>query len=115
MNKTMLVILIVIIISITMFFTLRKQTTTVTTNTTTNNKTFTLEEVAKHATKEDCWIAIDSSVIDATSFIASGKHNPEILRGCGHDATTMFTSERKHTKGEAQSLLQELRIGTLSK
>lgn len=83
-------------------------------NQATGASIFTLAEVAKHNTKTDCWIVIDSSVINATDYIASGKHNPEIVRGCGLDATAMFEAERKHTKGEAQSLLKELAIGTLS-
>ena len=56
---------------------------------------------------------IDKNVYNVTSFIASGKHNPEIVRGCGIDATTMFEEERKHSSREAQGLLKELVIGTL--
>lgn len=115
MNKKIPIILIISIVGVAMFFILTKQTNVTNTNTAIASKTFSLEEVAKHNTKSDCWIVIHSSVIDATTFIASGKHNPEILRGCGMDATSMFEGERKHTKGEAQSLLQELAIGTLSK
>jgi len=51
---------------------------------------FSLQEVSKHNTKEDCWMIIDGKVYDVTSFIALGKHPPVIEMGCGKDATKLF-------------------------
>ncbi len=75
--------------------------------------TYTLSEVMTHNSANDCWMIIDGKIFDATEYIASKEHNPEILRGCGLDATEMFKEERKHRQGRAQNLLPELIIGTL--
>jgi cytochrome b involved in lipid metabolism len=32
-------------------------------------KTFTMAEVAKHNTEQDCWIVIDNKVYDVTKFL----------------------------------------------
>lgn len=81
-------------------------------NDTTNNS-YSMAEVARHNSAGDCWMAIDNYVINATDFIASEIHNPEIVRGCGIDATVLFEQERKHKGGEAQSLFKQFTIGTL--
>jgi cytochrome b involved in lipid metabolism len=120
MNKKiftgMAVVTVVIIISSVLFLTTKNTTITptVTETTTTGTQlaTYTLEDVAKHNSETNCWMIINSSVVDVTKFIASKQHNPEIIRGCGIDATSMFNAERKHTGGEAQSLLKEYIIGT---
>ena len=57
-------------------------------------KQVTMAEIAKHATKDDCWLAVDGNVYDVTSFIKSGKHpgGPALLQGCGKDATQLFNT-----------------------
>lgn len=54
-------------------------------------KTFTREEVKRHATEEDLWIIIDSSVYDMSRFIDlhPGGAFP-ILELAGKDATDAF-------------------------
>ena len=32
-------------------------------------KTFTLEEVAKHNTREDCWVIVGTDVLDVTKYL----------------------------------------------
>ncbi len=81
--------------------------------TTTAPASYSLADIAKHATRYDCWMAINGSVYDVTDYIASGRHNPQILEGCGIDATTLFESQRKHSGEEAQQLLEEYYIGKL--
>ena len=74
---------------------------------------YSLVDVSSHISSSDCWMAIDGKVYDVTGYIASGQHNPEIVRGCGLDASQMFAEERKHSRGKAQALLPGLVIGTL--
>ncbi len=78
-----------------------------------NTPSYSLADVSSHTSSSDCWMAIDGKVYDVTEYIASGQHNPEIVRGCGLDASQMFSEERKHSRGKAQALLPGLVIGTL--
>merc|ERR1712216_966621 len=52
---------------------------------------YTLEEVAKHTTKDDCWVVVDNQVLNVTSFL---KDHPggelAILTFAGKDATEEF-------------------------
>eukprot|EP00808_Paulinella_micropora_P015916 g42964.t1 len=55
------------------------------------SKTYTLEEVAKHATEKDCWVVINGEVINATPFLddhPGGKM--AIMSFAGRDATEEF-------------------------
>merc|ERR1719191_1188995 len=52
---------------------------------------YSLEEVAKHTTKEDCWVVVDGQVLDVTNFL--GEHpggELAILTFAGKDATAEF-------------------------
>ena len=53
-------------------------------------QTFTLEEIAQHNTAQDCWMAIDGTVYDLSTFIDQHPGGDDILRGCGIDATELF-------------------------
>jgi len=76
-------------------------------------KSFTLAEVAKHNTENDCWTAVNGMVYDLTSFIAKhpgGRSN--IARICGIDGTSVF--ERQHGgQGSPEKTLAGLEIGVL--
>lgn len=53
--------------------------------------TFTLEEVAKHKTKTDCWVSVLDVVIDATPFLGDHPGGEMIITSkAGTDATKMF-------------------------
>ena len=75
---------------------------------------YTLAEVEKHNSKDDCWMVIDGSVYDVTSFIGLHPGGAQILLGCGTEATSLFSQERKHEGQQAQSELGKLEIGKLS-
>lgn len=54
------------------------------------NDTFTLEEVSKHNSSDDCWMIFDDKVYEVTGFIPMHPGGEAILQGCGKDATTLF-------------------------
>ncbi|MBP7740605.1 LysM peptidoglycan-binding domain-containing protein [Candidatus Woesebacteria bacterium] len=64
-----------------------------------------LEEVAKHSIKEDCWLAIEGKVYDVTQYIAAGFHPGKlaILMGCGKDATELFNTRPMSKNPSAHS------------
>merc|ERR1719375_2283872 len=52
---------------------------------------FTLEEVAKHNTKESCWVVLDGKVLDVTKFLSEHPGGElAILTFAGKDATEEF-------------------------
>ena len=53
----------------------------------------TLEEIAKHNTKESCWFILEGKVLDVTPFLASHPGGATILlKNGGKDASRMFES-----------------------
>ena len=92
-------------------------------NTVSNNDTvsetdgITIEEVAEHNTKSDCWLVIEGNVYDVTKFIPEHPGGDRILQGCGKDATDHFTG--KSTLGRvhsavARATLKKYIIGELA-
>jgi len=52
---------------------------------------FTMEEVAKHTTKTDCWVVLHNRVLNVTSFLAEHPGGElAILTFAGKDATAEF-------------------------
>ena len=74
----------------------------------------TLEEVAKHATPDDCWAAVGGSVYDLTGWIARHPGGPATIEAlCGTDATAAFQAEHGG-EGEPAAELAAFRIGELA-
>ncbi|MBK1732564.1 cytochrome b5 domain-containing protein [Thiococcus pfennigii] len=79
--------------------------------------TYRLEDIAAHASQDDCWMAIDGQVYDVTEHIEIHPTQPELVATwCGKEA-----SEGWHTKNygqphspAAEAMLEEIRIGTLA-
>lgn len=122
MNKIVLLIGVVIFVAIGGYFVLNRftgQPLKTNTQQTQNDVQISSErlalypiaEVAKHATKDDCWLAIEGSVYDVTDYVKNGFHpgGDAIVNGCGKDATQMFS---KHSE-KARKLLQNYAIGSL--
>lgn len=86
---------------------------TATTNSDTPTTSYTLEQVAQHNSSKDCWLVVSSVVYDVTAFISSHPGGNEITRGCGKDATALFSREREHKGSDVQSMLADLKIGQL--
>lgn len=76
--------------------------------------TLTMTELAKHATKGDCWQLIDGQVYDLSSYTASNQHpgGDTILKGCGQDASAMFKAIAKHN-GRATAMLPDFLLGPI--
>merc|ERR1740139_867054 len=52
---------------------------------------YTLEEVAKHNSKQSCWVVLDGKVLDVTSFLSEHPGGElAILTFAGKDATEEF-------------------------
>lgn len=83
-------------------------------------KAYSMEEIAKHSSKEDCWLAIDNNVYDVTSYVKSGFHpgKEAILMGCGKDATELFNtrpmgSGTSHSD-KARAMIGKFKIGIVA-
>ena len=58
---------------------------------------YTLEEIATHKSKNDCWFIINDKVYDVTNFVNYHPGGEIIVEGCGIDATSLF--EKKPGSG----------------
>ena len=79
---------------------------------------FSLSEVAKHDTLDDCWMAIEGAVYDLSDYVPRHPAPRSVLEPwCGREAT-----EGMRTKGDsadhsarAWRMLERYRIGSLAK
>lgn len=81
----------------------------------------TREQVALHASKDDCWTIIDNVVYDLTSYIPRHQGGDNILSACGVDGTAFFKGEKAGQAGDtnnhggaAKSDLAKLKVGELA-
>lgn len=81
------------------------------------DRSYTLAEVTRHATQDDCWMVIEGQVYDFTKYVPQHPSDPAVfLPWCGKEATEAY---RTKTKGRphspyADQLLPAYRIGVLS-
>lgn len=62
---------------------------------------FTADEVAAHASRDDCWMIIDAQVYDFTPYVAQHPSDPAVfLPWCGKEASVAY---RTKTKGRPHS------------
>ena len=55
---------------------------------------FTLADIAKHATEDDCWMAIEQKVYDLTDYLPKHPAGPAtMLPWCGSEATEGMRSK----------------------
>lgn len=75
-----------------------------------------LEELARHGSVSDCWMAIEGDVYNLTGFIPSHPTAPEVVtKWCGKQATEAFRTKgygRPHSPA-AQAMLPEYLVGKL--
>ena len=72
-------------------------------------QSYTLTDVAQHATASDCWMALSGQVYDFTAYIPAHPDGDSILAGCGQDATALFAGH----SGRARQLAAQYLIGSL--
>ena len=79
-------------------------------------KSYSLAEVAAHASPRDCWMAIHGKVYDITSYLPDHPSRPEVIEvWCGKDGSQAYdtkTKGRRHSES-ADQLLQGFSIGDL--
>ena len=84
----------------------------------TSTDTHTIDEVAKHKTSSDCWIIIDNSVYDVSSFLRVHPGGASaIIPYCGKEATKAFETQDKGSGGghstRASAMLSDYLIGSI--
>ena len=77
-----------------------------------------IDEVVRHASPEDCWMAIDLAVYDVSRYLPEHPSRSGIVEPwCGKEATEAYRTKMKgrpHSP-EADELLARYRIGTLAR
>lgn len=77
------------------------------------SKTFTAEEVAQHATRDDLWIIYNNKVYDVTQYLDEHPGGEEVILDCaGGDSTEPF-DDIGHSD-DAHEILAGLCIGELT-
>lgn len=99
MKKIIVGVLVVAVVAGAYFFLNKKEATTA----------YSMDEIAKHSSREDCWMAVEGKVYDVTGYIASGMHKGKdaILMGCGKDATEIYNN-RPNGSGAHSKLAREV-------
>ncbi|MEI7578441.1 MAG: cytochrome b5-like heme/steroid binding domain-containing protein [bacterium] len=79
------------------------------------SQTYTITDVAKHSTANDCWTIVGGNVYDLTSFVGRHPGGDVILQACGIDGTNLFNNRNglgPHP-GKAETTLATLKIGVI--
>ncbi|KAI9306456.1 acyl-CoA dehydrogenase/oxidase [Cunninghamella echinulata] len=75
-------------------------------------KSFTVEEVAKHSSANDCWIIVEGKVFDVTKFLSDHPGGKKVLlKVAGKDASKQFKSF--HNDAIMQRVGLPLQIGVI--
>jgi len=77
---------------------------------------YSLSEVAKHATLEDCWMAIEGTVYDVSDYVPRHPAAPRVLEPwCGREATRGMRTKGDDSDHSARAwrMLERYRIGQL--
>ncbi|XP_071633165.1 sulfite oxidase, mitochondrial isoform X2 [Temnothorax longispinosus] len=79
-------------------------------------KTYTLEEVGKHDSKENrIWVTFGQGVYDITEFVDKHPGGPsKIMMAAGGTVDPFWTIFANHNTPEIHSLLESMRIGNIS-
>lgn len=123
MKKLVIVALVgaIVVLGVWLFTQKKEEAMSLDIKQTKENKTYILDEIGQHNSKDNCWLAIEGKVYDVTSFVKGGFHpgKEAILQGCGRDATKLFNtrpmgSKTPHSE-RARAMLPKYYIGELVK
>ena len=68
------------------------------------------EELAKHNTQEDCWIAVHGKVFNVTPYLDFHPGGvEELMKGAGKDATAIFNQVHQYVN--YASMLKKCHVG----
>jgi cytochrome b involved in lipid metabolism len=73
---------------------------------TTPLPTFTLSEVSRHQSPDDCWLVVSGQVYDLTTFTPINSAEEKMMERCGQDVSSSVTTPPPTT-------LPRYQIGTL--
>lgn len=71
------------------------------------------EELSKHSVYKNCWVAVEGSVYDISSYIDEHPGGDIILAGAGTDATVLFNHYHILNDARARAVLNKMKIGVL--
>lgn len=81
-----------------------------------DDRVISTAELARHASADDCWMAIDGVVYDFTAYIPEHPTPPVVMTNwCGREATEPYRTKgygRPHSPA-ADALLPQYRVGVL--
>jgi cytochrome b involved in lipid metabolism len=110
------------LIGIIIFSTTIKSKQTTQTNTavtpsinSTANTQYSLVDVASHNKTSDCWLVINNTVYDVTTYIPEHPSN-DIISWCGKEATSAYNTKGNRQEphsARAEQLLIQYKIGEL--
>ncbi|KAK4883516.1 hypothetical protein RN001_006835 [Aquatica leii] len=80
-----------------------------------NLPSYTMEEIAKHTTKETrIWVTFKQGVYDITDYVLKHPGGEQILLGAGHSVEPFWLLYGAHNKPQIYNMLEAMRIGNLS-
>jgi len=81
-----------------------------------NQRFISAEELARHASSDDCWMAIEGVVYNFTAYLPQHPTPPVVMTDwCGKDATQQYRTKgygRPHSPA-ADALLPQYQVGML--
>lgn len=74
---------------------------------------YSLANVTTHASRSDCWVAVNGNVYDLTTWIAQHPGGPAaIVKICGTDGSATFNKQHGG-QAQANAALAQFKIGAL--